>query len=74
MTVRMQARNNVIRVTTFDNELYAVSLQDSRGDCYTAKNLRWNELGSWVFEMSDNSDIGSSLNEKMCNKFGKNFE
>jgi len=33
----------------------------------------WNEAGSWVFEMSNNSAEGRLMNHRMCKAFGRVF-
>jgi len=73
MRKEIVVKKNKVIITEKQDDIYEVSLTDSLGDTYKGVCHSWYELGSWVYEMADNNDIGSELNHKMCAAFGKEF-
>lgn len=73
MRKQITVEKNKVIITEQKDGAYEVSLVDSLGGTYKSVCHSWYELGSWVYEMADNNEIGSRLNEKMCLAFGKDF-
>lgn len=72
MTITVQ--KNTIRFNQLKNGKWSVSLKDTLCKKPYKKILdTWTELTMWVYEMADNNDIGSLLNQKMCEKMNTNI-
>jgi len=67
---RMQCKG--FKVSERKDGSYKVSYDSFFGH-YEAVCKSFADAGEWVFGMADNHDIGSFVNHRMCDVFGKSF-
>ncbi len=72
MRKQITVKKNKVVITEQKDGTYKISITTSLGT-YKGVCHNWYELGSWVYEMADNNDIGSQLNHKMCEAFNRDF-
>ena len=60
-------------IKKLENELFTVKTTDTFGNTYESSQMSFSQVGNWIWNMSDNHDISSKVNSRMCDFFNLTF-
>lgn len=71
-TLRITAEGQKF-IIKMKNELFTVKTIDTFGNTYESGCMSFSEAGCWIWNISDNNDIASKVNSRMCDFFNLTF-
>lgn len=67
--LRTKVQGQKFIIKKLENELFTVKTTDNFGNTYESGCMSFSDVGCWIWNISDNNDISSKVNLKMCDFF-----